>query len=140
MRLLYRWADSLPLHHLGSSLPPQKNMNRRSELILKDSWTHNILSPEVVEADMTMKIAVNRDVCDDGGGGMNFWAEEQGGRNQRRHHGRTDKCWWMRRNSPEAGLRWNSIWAEERVHAMSMETKEPLLMKQYDVWESDQAF
>ena len=115
-------------------------MNRRSELILKDSWTHNILSPEVVEADMTMKIAVNRDVCDDGGGGMNFWADEQGGRNQRRHHGRTDKCWWMRRNSPEAGLRWNSIWAEERVHAMSMETKEPLLMKQYDVWESDQAF
>ena len=115
-------------------------MNRQSELILKDSWTHNILSPEVVEADMTMKIAVNRDVCYDRGGGMNFGAEEQGGRNQRRHHGRTDKCRWMRRNSPEAGLRRNSIWGEERVHALSMETKEPLLMKQYDIWESDQAF
>lgn len=29
---------------------------------------------------------------------------------------------------------------EERVHALSMETKEPLLMRQYDIWESDQAF
>ena len=50
------------------SPPPKKKkktMKRQSELILKDSQTHNILSTEVVEADMAMKIAVNWDVCYD---------------------------------------------------------------------------
>ena len=109
----------------------KKNMNRRSELILKDSQTHNIPSTEVVEADMIMKIAVNWDVCYDRDGGINFWAEEQGERNQGRHQGRTDRCRGRRRNSPgEVGLRQNSIWVEERVHATSMETKTPLMMKQ----------
>ena len=95
----------------------------------------------MVKVDTAMKIAINWDVCYDRGGGINFGAEEQGGRNPRRHHGRTDKRRGMRRNSPgEAGLRRNSIWAEERVHAMSTETTEPLLMNQYDIWEGGQAF